>query len=214
MSGSMADMTTLTGVVATIPNHRITAGGLAITSFRLASSHRRFDKEKNGWVDGETNWYTVSAFRHLAFNTAHSLRKGERIVVTGRLHVRNWAKDDRRGTNIEVEADAIGHDLFWCTTSFVRSAPQPAQRPFSERYPAEPSGGDFAASDPNALGAPAASADWMANPVHGSVGWADTGTGEADGSGDLIDPDPDDPYETSEDGFLPASEPGMATVDS
>ena len=196
----MSDMTTLTGIVATEPNHRITSDGLAITSFRLASGHRRFDKETKGWVDGETNWYTVTAFRHLAYNTARSLRKGEHILVTGRLHVRNWEKGDRKGTTMDVEADAIGHDLFWCTTIFARNAPR--ARATADPYPVEP---------------PAAPADWMANPDRSSADWSTTESGEPDDSGepaDLTDPIPDDPYAASADGFLPASESGMATLDS
>jgi single-strand DNA-binding protein len=235
----MSDMTTLTGVVATIPDHRVTGTGLAITSFRLACSHRRFDKETKAWVDGETNWYTVSAFRHLAFNTARSLRKGEHVLVTGRLHVRNWAKDDRRGTNVEVEADAIGHDLFWCTTVFARSAPQAKQQPYSERYGSEVDPGGGPAFDPNTQALPPAPADWMASPDRDPVGWpaVDTnidtnpdrdthtntdadghagadGTDEIDETDGLLDSDPEYPYETSADGYLPASETGMATIDS
>jgi single-strand DNA-binding protein len=52
----MTDTLTLIGLVATIPRHLVTSEGLAITSFRLASTQRRFDRTKNQWVDGETNW--------------------------------------------------------------------------------------------------------------------------------------------------------------
>jgi single-strand DNA-binding protein len=123
---TMNDLTTITGVVATPPKHYVTAAGVAITSFRLASGQRRFDKGRNTWVDGDTNWYTVSGFRHLAFNLARSINKGDHVLVTGRLRVRNWEKDDRRGTSMDLEADAVGHDLFWCTTIPVKSAPSPA----------------------------------------------------------------------------------------
>jgi single-strand DNA-binding protein len=217
----MSDMTTLTGIVATDPYHRITSDGLAITSFRLASGNRRFDKEKNAWVDGETNWYTVKAFRHLAFNTARSLRKGEHILVTGRLRVRNWEKDDRKGTAMDVEADAIGHDLLWCTTIFARNAPRARQQSAAEHYDPDefgtgPNPDDRAAGDPLMVEPPAAPSDWMANPDRSSAAWsvAEPGEPDADGLDDLPEPIPEDPDGTSADGFLPASEPGMATVDS
>lgn len=116
----MTDTITLTGLVATIPRHLTTSAGLPLTSFRLASTQRRFDRAKNSWVDGETNWYTVTAFRQLATNVVNSLNKGERVVVTGRLRLREWATNERSGTNIEVDADAIGHDLSWGTASFTR----------------------------------------------------------------------------------------------
>lgn len=116
----MTDTITLTGLVATIPRHHITSAGLPLTSFRLASTQRRFDRAKNCWVDGETNWYTVTAFRQLATNLLNSLNKGERIIVTGRLRIRDWATAERTGTNIELDAEAVGHDLSWGTASFTR----------------------------------------------------------------------------------------------
>ncbi|CAN5256206.1 single-stranded DNA-binding protein [soil metagenome] len=117
----MTDSITLTGLVATAPRHIVTSEGLPITSFRLASTQRRFDRSKERWIDGETNWYTVTAFRQLAINSAGSVGKGDRIVVTGRLRIREWENGERTGTNIDVEADAIGHDLSWGTSVFSRS---------------------------------------------------------------------------------------------
>lgn len=129
----MSEILTVTGVVATTPRHLVTSSGVAITSFRLASGQRRFDRKKDAWVDADTNWYTISAFRHLAHNVVASIRKGEHVLITGRLRVRDWENADRNGTSVEIEAEAIGHDLTWCTTSFVRSAPAstraPGQRP-------------------------------------------------------------------------------------
>lgn len=116
----MTDLITLTGLVATPPRHIVTSEGLPITSFRLASTQRRFDRSKERWIDGDTNWYTITAFRQLAINSA-SLGKGDRVVLTGRLRIREWESGERTGTNIDVEADAIGHDLSWGTSVFSRT---------------------------------------------------------------------------------------------
>ena len=117
----MTDTITLTGFVATVPNHLVTGEGLPITSFRLASTQRRFDRSRNLWVDNGTNWYTVTSFRQLAINTNSSIRKGERVIVTGRLRIRDWTAGEKVGTSIEIDADSIGHDLMWGTASFTRS---------------------------------------------------------------------------------------------
>ncbi|WP_353828379.1 single-stranded DNA-binding protein [Agromyces sp. SYSU T0242] len=109
----MTDHVTVVGVVGNDPRHNVTATGLPITNFRLASTRRYFDRETGSWADGETNWYTVASFRQLALNAARSLRKGERVVVHGRLRVRAWETGERSGTAIEIDADAIGHDLSW-----------------------------------------------------------------------------------------------------
>lgn len=118
----MTDTITLTGLVATDPKHLTTAEGLPITSFRLASTQRRFDRSKQSWVDGDTNWYTVTAFRRLASNSSVSLHKGQRVLVSGRLRLRDWESGERRGLTVEVEADALGHDLTWGTSQFDRNA--------------------------------------------------------------------------------------------
>jgi single-strand DNA-binding protein len=134
---TMSDTITVTGLVATAPRHLVTSEGLQITSFRLASTQRRFDRSKERWIDAETNWYTISAFRQLAANAASSITKGERVLVTGRLRIREWENGERSGTTIEIEADAIGHDLSWGTTAFSRS--------ITSSTPAESAGTDSAA---------------------------------------------------------------------
>jgi single-strand DNA-binding protein len=118
----MTDTITLTGIVATVPRHLTTTDGLPITSFRLASTQRRYDRSSQSWVDGDTNWYTVTAFRRLASNASSSLQKGERVVVTGRLRLREWESGERTGLAVEVEADAIGHDLAWGTAQYRRTS--------------------------------------------------------------------------------------------
>ena len=129
MPGTLAHMTdtmTITGLVATAPRHLLTTEGYAVTSFRLASNRRRFDRQQKIWVDAGTNWYTVSTYRQLATNVAGSVQKGDRVLVTGRLRIRDWESGERKGTNIELDADSLGHDLFWGTSVFtrvIRSAP-------------------------------------------------------------------------------------------
>jgi len=118
---TMPDTVTVTGLVATTPRHLVTTEGLPITSFRLCSTLRRYDRSENKWVDADTNWYTVTTFRQLATNVVGSVAKGQRVVVTGRLRVREWATEDKHGTNVEIDADALGHDLSWGTAVFSRT---------------------------------------------------------------------------------------------
>lgn len=128
----MTDIITLTGLVATTPRHLTTAEGLAITSFRLASSQRRFDRATQRWVDGDTNWYTVTGFRALAENTAVSVNKGDRVIVTGKLRIRDWENTDRSGTTVEVEAETLGHDLLWGVSSYTRNSSSTEDRSIVE----------------------------------------------------------------------------------
>lgn len=116
------DTITLSGLVATDPKFLVTSYGLPICSFRFASTQRRWDERTRSWVDGNTNWYTVSAFRRLAENVSTSVKKGHRIILSGNLNLRDWELGDRVGLHVEIEATAIGHDLNWGTTEFTRSA--------------------------------------------------------------------------------------------
>ena len=127
----MSDQVTVVGLVATTPRHLVTQDGLPITSFRLASSHRKFDRKENKWVDGETNWFTVTAFRQLAINSAGSVAKGDRVIVSGKLRVRDWDNGERAGTSVEIEADGLGHDMSWGSSVFTRTVlvrePEPSE---------------------------------------------------------------------------------------
>jgi single-strand DNA-binding protein len=117
----MSELISVAGLVATTPRHLVTQDGLPITSFRLASSQRRFDRSQNKWVDGETNWYTITGFRQLAINSSTSISKGDRILVNGKLRVRDWDNGERAGTSVEIEAESIGHDLSWGNAVFTRN---------------------------------------------------------------------------------------------
>jgi single-strand DNA-binding protein len=37
------------------------------------------------------------------------------------LRVRDWDNGERAGTSVEVEAEALGHDLTWGTATFTRT---------------------------------------------------------------------------------------------
>jgi single-strand DNA-binding protein len=112
------DTITLTGLVATEPHQTGTSGNFPVAGFRLLSFQSHFDRAKNAWVDDDPNWYDVSAFRRLAVNVLASVSKGHRVIVTGRLRIRDWEASGRSGTNIDVNADSVGHDLSWGRTSY------------------------------------------------------------------------------------------------
>ena len=124
--------TTITGLVATTPRYLKTTDGLDITSFRVASGYKTFDRTKMDWVEGGTNWFTITSFGTLAINVASSIGKGDRIIISGTLRVRDWDNGERSGTSVEIEADTIGHDLVYGQSTFVRTTlvePKPIIRP-------------------------------------------------------------------------------------
>lgn len=118
------------GTVATDPKLTQSAGKSAFCSFRLACNERRYDAEKKEWVDSETSFYSVNSFRGLADHAVRSFSKGDRVIVSGKLRVREWSNGEKAGISVVVEAEALGHDLRWGTSQFTRAAsnsqPDPA----------------------------------------------------------------------------------------
>jgi single-strand DNA-binding protein len=115
-------MVTLVGHVATEPALRVTTGGARVTSFRLASTERRFDKGVNDWRDAYTTFFTVTSWRTMAENVSTSVHKGQPVVVHGRLRDSSYeSKDGQWRTVLEVEAFALGHDLSRGVSNFDKS---------------------------------------------------------------------------------------------
>jgi single-strand DNA-binding protein len=129
----MSDYITVRGVLGTEVQRKRTKKGDAVAEFRLASSGDWLNRDTGEWVKGVTNWYTVQAFRGLAENLWRSLSKGDPVVVTGKLKLRQWElQDGRRGTSPEIDADSIGHDLRRGTAEFIKNwtaAPMDAAPP-------------------------------------------------------------------------------------
>ena len=116
----MSNHITVIGTVATAPQEIGAGSQTSFCTFRLACNERRYDREKNEWVDGPTNWVTVNAFRSLGAHAKDSFAIGDRVIATGRLRVRRWERDDKTGTAVEIEADALGHDLRWGVSKFQK----------------------------------------------------------------------------------------------
>ncbi|MBA2956286.1 single-stranded DNA-binding protein [Nocardioides sp. MAH-18] len=98
------------------------AAGVPVASFRLACTPRRFNRRTETWSDGLTQWYTVSAWRGLADNCAASLRRGDPVVVHGRLEARTYVNANGvEVLSLEIDALHVGHDLSRGTTVFTRA---------------------------------------------------------------------------------------------
>ncbi|MEI7055377.1 single-stranded DNA-binding protein [Nocardioides sp. CCNWLW239] len=135
---------TLRGNVGADPVVR-TVGDASVVNFRMACTPRKLNRSTGEWSDGVTQWFSVSAWRQLGENVGRSLRKGDPVVVHGRLTARSYVNKDGLEVNtFEVEANAVGHDLSRGMSSFSRSprslaaAAAPAREPLdgdAERDP-------------------------------------------------------------------------------
>lgn len=118
----MADtIMTIVGNVVDDPRRRETKSGFAVTNFRVASTSRRYDREKEQFVDNGTLYVNVTCWRAMALNVHESIKKGQPVVVTGRYYMREYTVDEQVRTAYELEALAVGHDLARGTASFTRA---------------------------------------------------------------------------------------------
>jgi single-strand DNA-binding protein len=93
-------------------------GNGTVSAFRLACTPRV--RTKSGWADGNTTWIEVSCFRLLAEHVAASVRKGDPVMVVGKLRTSAWEKDGQTHERLVLEADTVGHDLNRGTSAFRR----------------------------------------------------------------------------------------------
>lgn len=121
----MNDIITVRGFVATDVKTSTTPGGVATASFRLGSPDRHFDRSANTWVDGAPNWFLIQGYRQLAGNIGCSIKKGQRVIIVGRLRLRSWEKDGQIHHSAEINADSVGHDLMWGSANYIRNAAGP-----------------------------------------------------------------------------------------
>jgi single-strand DNA-binding protein len=118
----------LAGFVASEPSFKLLDNGTSTAKLRVAYTERRFNRESGEWADGPTSFVTVLCWRTLADNVAVCLRKGEPVLVRGRLRVREY--QDREGaprTVTEVDASSIGHDLSRGVAHFSRTRRAPGE---------------------------------------------------------------------------------------
>ena len=95
---------TLQGWVGTDVEERVLASGVTVASFRLGCTPRY---QRDGvWVDGETSWFTVAAWRSLGRNVAESVHQGDAVVVHGRVRTDVWQRDDDAPKSVSWVVDA------------------------------------------------------------------------------------------------------------
>jgi len=111
----------LIGYVATEPTYVKVGNGIPRLTMRVAWTTRRRDSASGEWVDANTSFVRVTCWRRLAENLATCLRKGDPVLLRGRLDVRPFtAKDGQRRISVDVEANTLGHDLSRGVAGFRR----------------------------------------------------------------------------------------------
>jgi single-strand DNA-binding protein len=103
------------------PELRFTPTGQATASFGVAVNRRWQNRQSQEWEEA-TSFFDVVCWGQLAENTAQSLSKGSRVLVSGRLDQRSWetAEHERR-SKIEITADEVAPSLRWATAQVTKN---------------------------------------------------------------------------------------------
>jgi len=102
----MLNKVILIGRLATDPELKYTASGVAVTSFRIAVDRPFGGRNAEG--EKETDFIDIVAWKQSAEFAANYLNKGRLIAVDGRLQIRNWVAQD--GTK-RRSAEVVANDL-------------------------------------------------------------------------------------------------------
>ncbi|MGH4016316.1 MAG: single-stranded DNA-binding protein [Pseudonocardiaceae bacterium] len=107
---------TVVGNLTADPELRFTPSGAAVANFTVASTPRIFDRQTNDWKDGEALFLRCNIWRQAAENTAESLTRGMRVIVSGRLRQRSYeTREGEKRTVVELEVDEVGPSLRYAT---------------------------------------------------------------------------------------------------
>ncbi|MDR0784028.1 MAG: single-stranded DNA-binding protein [Propionibacteriaceae bacterium] len=119
----MESTMTLTGFVGHELDLKRTRSGTPTVTFRVATTPRM--RVGEDWADGTTTWNTVVCYRNLADNVALSLRKGDLVLVHGKVRTQAWTDvNGEAHERMVIEASAIGHDLSRGVTRLIKTAPR------------------------------------------------------------------------------------------
>ena len=107
---------TMIGNLTADPELRFTPSGAAVANFTVASTPRTFDRQTGEWRDGEALFLRCNIWRQAAENTAESLTRGMRVIVTGRLRQRSFeTREGEKRTVLEMDVDEVGPSLRYAT---------------------------------------------------------------------------------------------------
>src|SRR6476646_4078259 len=100
---------TVVGNLTADPELRFTPSGAAVANFTVASTPRTFDRQSGEWKDGEALFLRCNIWRQAAENTAESLTRGMRVIVSGRLRQRSFeTRAGEQRTGMEMEVAEVG----------------------------------------------------------------------------------------------------------
>ena len=100
----------LVGNLTRDPELKFTNEGVAICELGLAVNRKWTDKE--GGETENVDFFNISCWNSMAENCASSLKKGDRVLISGHMNLRSWEnKEGKKFNIINITADIIAASL-------------------------------------------------------------------------------------------------------
>ena len=100
---------TVQGTVATAPVLTRQEGKKPYCRFRVAASYGQM--VSGSWVNYDTLWFTAKAWGDLAEHLAQSFKRGDPVILFGRLGEDHWMRSGQRVSSMVLHLHCAGHDL-------------------------------------------------------------------------------------------------------
>jgi len=111
---------TIVGNITRDPELRFTPSGQANARLGVAVNRRWQDRSSGEWNEA-TSFFDVICWRELAENVSESLKRGTRVIVTGRLEQRTWEQEGNKRSVVEIIADEVAPSLRWATAKVEKT---------------------------------------------------------------------------------------------
>ena len=111
---------TIVGNITRDPELRYTPSGQANVRLGVAVNRKWQDRNSGEWQE-QTSFFDVIAWREMAENVNESLKKGARVIVTGRLEQRSWEQEGNKRSVVEIIADEVAPSLKWATAKVEKT---------------------------------------------------------------------------------------------
>lgn len=93
------------GRVGKDPELKYTPSGVAVVNFSVATSEKWKDKEGN--KQEKTEWHNIVAWEKKAEIVGEYVKKGDMILVEGKIETRKWEKDGITRYSTEIIATNV-----------------------------------------------------------------------------------------------------------
>lgn len=136
---ALENQITVIGNLTKDPEIRYTNDGTAVCSLAVAVNRRVRNAETGQWEDQLDGFFDGTVWRDHATNVAASLRKGDRVIMIGRLVKRTYQdKDGMQRTAIDVMVDEVAPSLRWATASVTRASNDRNSGGYNPAYQGQP----------------------------------------------------------------------------